>query len=80
MEEPIVADDKEEFLQRLQNIDIIDDTFCPSNTLEFILDALDYTLPEPHLYVITDSRTNDLELAKLVSAAIEEKLATVRIE
>lgn len=79
LEPPIISEDPEEFLKKLEenylfNLGLI----CPMNTLPNIVSALDYTLPDPHVYVITDAIANDYALEAGVIAAAKKKNATVR--
>lgn len=77
-ETPIIADDGDEFLQKLENVHIHGNNICPTNTLWNIIEALDYTLSEPHVFVITDSTENDYILEPNVVVRAREKEATVR--
>lgn len=79
-EDPIVLRDPDEFMRKVQAVSIVDDEYCPSRTLEAMIGALEYTLPEAHLFVITDSTTVDKDMAESVLEHIEKHEAVVRIE
>lgn len=74
--------DYKQFLLELEDVENLSykwsDGACSESTLQGIIDSFEYTLPNPYVYVITDTSAKDDINEQNFIAANEDKQATVR--
>lgn len=80
LEVTISSENYTEFLEDLKRVkvNISESGICPEYTLQGLVDVFEYTLPDPYIYVITDSSENDAIIEQNAVTTIEDKNATVR--